>query len=201
VRAALALFAAALTALAACGDARVRSPSAGSTQTTDTATAATYESARWGYSMTVPAGWHRADRPTSATTEPVEILALATYPPRAGNEDCGPLALGGFDADEVLVLILERGLDPSSEWLDFPPRPAHFAFEPGKTSESAECVSSKRQIPLRDHWFNFTDEGRHFHVLVAIGAEALPERAREAYRILDSLRFDRSVKPDWRSSG
>ena len=48
--------------------------------------------------------------------------------------------------------------------------------------------------------FRFTDAGRHFHVLVAIGAEAPSSAEADAYRLLDSLHFDPSVKPDWRSS-
>jgi hypothetical protein len=191
----------ALTALAACGEAPVASPGADPVETTTTPTAGAYDSPRWGYSVNIPPGWNRAEGPVTSLVDPAEILTVATYPPRAGNEDCGPVTFGGFDDDEVFVTILERGIDPASDWPDFPPRPARFAFEPGMSSEFAECLSTRRNIPLKDHWFRFTDEGRHFHVLVAIGAEALPERAREAYRILDSLRFDPSVKPDWRSSG
>jgi hypothetical protein len=191
-------LAAALTALAACGAEPAGSPGGGSAQTTTTPT---YENARWGYTVSIPPGWHRAEEPLSATTEPVEILAVATYRARAGDEDCGPLVFGGFDSGEVLVTILERGLGPESEWPDFPPRPAHFEFEPGLTSESADCFGATRHVALRSHWFNFTDVGRHFHVLVAIGADAPAARAREAYRMIDSLRLDPSVKPGWRSSG
>jgi hypothetical protein len=98
-------------------------------------------------------------------------------------------------------MVLERGRDPASGWPDFPPRPAHFSFEPGMSSEFAACLRTRHGIPLRDHWFRFTDAGRHFHVLVAIGAHAPPDAERDAYRMLDSLRFDPRVKPDWRSSG
>jgi hypothetical protein len=163
--------------------------------------AATYDDPERGFSVRIPAGWHRATRPLTPLTEPVERLVVATYRPRAGSDRCGPLAFGGFDADEVLISVLERGLDPDSEWRDFPPRPARFAFEAGMTSEFTECLRTTEGIPLKDHWFTFTDAGRHFHVLVAIGADAPPEAARDAYRMLDSLRFDPSVKPDWRASG
>jgi hypothetical protein len=54
---------------------------------------------------------------------------------------------------------------------------------------------------MLDYWFGFGDAGRAFHVLVAIGRNARPELRRDAFRILDSLRFDPSVKPDWRASG
>ena len=131
----------------------------------------------------------------------MEILAVATYPVEHGDEGCGPLALRGFGAEEVVVTILERGRNPGSSWPDFPPQPANFTFEPGMSSEFTECVRTTRGIPLRDHWFRFTDGGRHFHVLVAIGEAAPPGAERDAYRMLDSLRFDPSVKPDWDSTG
>jgi hypothetical protein len=131
----------------------------------------------------------------------VEILVLATYPLERGDHSCGPLAFAGFDADEAVVMVLERGRDASSEWRDFPPRPTHFSFEPGMTSEFTECLRTTRGLRVKDHWFRFTDGGRHFHVQVAIGESARPHAARDAYRILDSLRFDPSVKPDWDSAG
>ena len=132
--------------------------------------------------MRIPSGWHRADRALTSLTDPVETLVVATYPPRSSSERCGPLPFEGFDVNEAFVTVLERGLDPESVWPDFPPRPAHFAFE-------------------GDHWFRFTDAGRHFHVLVVIGAEAPASAEADAYGLLDSLQFDPSVKPDWRSSG
>jgi hypothetical protein len=162
---------------------------------------ATYENPRRGFSVSFPAGWQRAEGGLSSLIDPVETLVVATYRPRPDDHSCGPLAFAGFDADEALVILLERGLDPSSEWPDFPPRPRRFEYEPGMTSEFTECLRTTRGIPLRDHWFRFTDAGRHFHVLVAIGADAPAETGREAYRILDSLWIDPAVRPDWRSAG
>lgn len=165
------------------------------------ATAERWESQEHGFSLVIPPGWHRAEEPLSNLTDPLEILAIGTFSPHRIGADCGPVGLGNFEGDDVLISILERGQDPASEWTDFPPRPDRFAFEPGMTSESADCFSERQGIALRDHWFGFTDAGRHFHVLVVIGDRASFERAREAYRILDSLRFDASVTPDWRSAG
>jgi hypothetical protein len=179
--------------LAACG--------AGADPAPRPASLETYDYPRAGYSVDIPPGWHRADSRITALADPVERLVAATYPPRQGTEDCGPVEFGGFEADEALVVVLERGRDPSSDWPDFPPRPARFAYEPGMSSEFPECLRTMRNIALKDHWFRFTDEGRHFHVLVAIGADAPPGTERQAYSILDSLRFDPSVKPDWHSAG
>jgi hypothetical protein len=147
-----------------------------------------YESAEWGYSVTIPPGWQRAERPLATMTDPVEILVAATYRPRPGSQGCGPVALDGFDADEALVTILEREGGPRSGWPGFPPRPARFAFDAGMSSEFTDCLRTTRGIPLRDHWFAFTDAGRYFHVLVAIGADAPASAEAKAYRMLDSLR-------------
>jgi hypothetical protein len=187
--------------LVACGNDRAASEAAGPVPAPVEPAPGRYEDARWGYSVLIPPGWHRAERPVTALTDPVETLVVATYRPRSGDERCGPLAFAGFDANQALVTVLERGLDPQSEWPDFPPRPRHFAYEGGQSSEFSECLSTTEGIPLKDHWFRFTDAGRHFHVLVAIGGDAPPSAEGEAYGLLNSLRFDPSVKPDWRSSG
>jgi hypothetical protein len=47
----------------------------------------------------------------------------------------------------------------------------------------------------------FGDAGRLFHVLVAIGGSAPARVRREAFRILDSARFDPNVKPRLHSTG
>jgi hypothetical protein len=187
--------------LVACGDGPDGSAVAGTVPAAVEPAPGIYEDARWGYSVLIPPGWHRAERPLTTLTDPVETLVVATYRPRSGSERCGPLAFGGFDANEALVIVLERGLDPESEWPDFPPRPRRFAYEAGQTSEFTECLRVAEGDPLKAHWFRFTDAGRHFHVLVAIGGEAPASAEAEAYGMLDGLRFDPSVKPDWPSSG
>jgi hypothetical protein len=184
-----------------CGDDPAGSEAAGTVPAPVEPAPGTYVSARWGYSVRIPPGWHRAERPITPLTDPVETLVVATYRPSPGQEGCGQLTFRGFDSNEALVIVLERGLDPESAWPDFPPRPAHFAYEAGQTSDFTQCLRTTEGIPRKAHWFRFTDAGRHFHVLVAIGAEA-PRSAEEvAYSLLDSLQFDPSVKPDWPSSG
>jgi hypothetical protein len=170
-----------------CGNDRAGSQVAGSAPVPVEPASGIYENARWGYSVRIPPGWHRAARPLTALADPVETLLVATYRPRSGSEGCGPLAFGGFDANDALVTVLERGLDPASDWRDFPPRPAHFAYEAGQSSEFTECLRTTEGIRLKDHWFRFTDAGRHFHVLVAIGADAPPSAEAQAYGLLDSL--------------
>jgi hypothetical protein len=52
-----------------------------------------------------------------------------------------------------------------------------------------------------DHWFEFTDGGRHFHVDVAFGPRTPAATRRQAWAILDGLRVGRTVRPDWNSAG
>jgi hypothetical protein len=186
--------------LIGCGDDPARSEATGAVPAPIEPAPGIYVSARWGYSVRIPPGWHRAERPITPLTDPVETLVVATYRPSPGQEGCGQLAFRGFDSNEALVIVLERGLDPESAWPDFPPRPARFAFEAGQSSDFSECLPTTEGIPRKAHWFRFTDAGRHFHVLVAIGGEAPSSADAEAYGLLDSLEFDPSVKPDWRSS-
>jgi hypothetical protein len=190
-----------VTVAAGCGGATAaRTHTGGSTA--DTEGWSRYEDARWGYSVSMPPGWHRAARRlTPALTDPVEIFVAATYPPEPGALDCGPLALTGFDSDQAMVAILERGADAGADWSDFPPRPDRFHYEPGMSSEFTDCLRKSRGVALKDHWFRFTDAGRHFHALVAIGESAYPGAMVDAYRMLDSMRFDPNVKPDWHAAG
>jgi hypothetical protein len=45
------------------------------------------------------------------------------------------------------------------------------------------------------------DAGRHFHVLVAFGPRTPAEIQQQAWAILDGLRVDLALAPDWKSSG
>ncbi|HWK27632.1 MAG TPA: hypothetical protein VNS09_13775 [Solirubrobacter sp.] len=162
-----------------------------------------YHSVRWGYTVTVPDGWYRAaDTLTPNLDDPREVLTVATFPLHYREGKCAQFpssALSDMGTTDVLLTVQERGTDPRSRWHDFPPRPAEFRFQPGQGSEAVDCVSG----PVRfvDHWFRFTDGGRHFHVEVALGTAAPEAARRAAYAILDSLRIDPNVTPDWTSSG
>jgi hypothetical protein len=50
-------------------------------------------------------------------------------------------------------------------------------------------------------WFNITDAGRHFHVLMVFGPSVPRDVRRDGWRVLNSLRLDGDVEPDWPASG
>lgn len=173
----------------------------------------TYHSVRWGYDVSLPAGWHRATHSlTPNITDPVEILAVATFPFHPGQELCTTTgALARVRPAGALVTIQERGIGAYGG-PDFPSRPVRFRPDPrlpGR-SEWPYCAAAQpnqrryrpvRPVPMRDYYFGFGDAGRAFHVLVAIGRKAPGSVRRNAFLVLDSLRFDPRVKPGWKTSG
>jgi hypothetical protein len=203
----LGVAAVAVAALVGCGDRQIERGEPAQSASAK-APGWTYEDRRWGYSVTFPSNWHRAGRSlTPSITDPVEILSLATFPLREGDELCG--ARGGGPLARVepagaLVTIQERGRGAYGG-ADFPPRPSHFRPDPALPGRSTWPYCAVRPgdppLPMLDYWFGFGDAGRAFHVLVAVGRSAPAGVRRDAFRILDSLRFDANVKPDWQSSG
>jgi hypothetical protein len=158
---------------------------------------------RRGFRVSLPPGWHRAEQSLSPSMgDPVEILLVGTFPLDESRGLCRSLT--GIPPDQALVTIQERGRGayggPS-----FPPRPATFQPDPRLpgTSTWPYCVNGDDEppIPMDDYWFGFGDAGRAFHVFVGIGREASPDVTGQAFQILDTLRFDPEVKPDWRSAG
>jgi hypothetical protein len=160
-----------------------------------------HEDERRGYSVRVPDSWSVAQRSlTPSYTDPLEILAAATFPLRDGDELCGS-ALPRVAPAGALVTVQERGAGALGG-TDFPPRPDSFRADPSLPGSSTwPYCAGKEPIPMQDYWFGFSDAGRAFHVLVAVGPSAPPELRRDAFRMLDTLRFDAGVKPDWRASG
>jgi hypothetical protein len=155
-----------------------------------------------GLAVDLPAGWQRAGASlTPRLTEPREVLSVGTFPLRPGGDRCSHMAeraLADIGPQDAFITLQERGYDPSSAWTEFPPRPQRFGPGLGSASEAGGCAPGAR---FTDHWFGFSEAGRHFHVLVAFGPEAPPPVRDQAWAVLDSLRIDPSVQPDWPSSG
>ncbi|MEY2440843.1 MAG: hypothetical protein QOJ46_269 [bacterium] len=155
-----------------------------------------------GIAVTLPRGWQRAPRSlTPHLTDPREVVAVGTFPLRYRRTLCAHMpgsALEDLGPRDAFVTLQERGLDRGSSWKGFPRRPKHFGPRLGAASEANGCAPKAH---FTDHWFGFTDGGRHFHVLVAFGPKASANTRRQARTILDGLRIDPKVRPDWPSSG
>jgi hypothetical protein len=158
---------------------------------------------RRGFRVSLPPGWHRAERSLSPTiVDPVEILLVASFPVDESRGLCRTIA--DIPPDEALVTIQERGRGAAGQ-ASFPPRPEAFEPDPklpgGSTWPYCLDGDHRAPIPIDDYWFGFGDAGRAFHVLVGLGKEAPPQLSEEAFAILDTLRFDPEAKPDWPASG
>jgi hypothetical protein len=167
------------------------------------ATSATQPRTDLGHGLTVqlPKGWEAAHTNlTPHLLDPREEMSVGTFPLRYRPGLCAQLPSGtleGLRPRDAFITLQERGLNSRSSWPDFPPRPVRFGPQLGGASEVEACVKPAR---FTDHWFSFTDGGRHFHVLVVFGLQASRQVEDQAWAILDSLRVDPRVQPDWRAS-
>jgi hypothetical protein len=140
----------------------------------------------------------------SELTDPREILALATFPLHrhvATNcEAFAGTARTQMHRGDVVLTVQERGYDRDSAWLDFPPRPEPFGPDDPQSGEAGDQACGDPP-GTTVYWRNFSEAGRHFHTLVVAGPDAPDGVRAQAWRILDSLRFDPGRVPAWVSSG
>jgi hypothetical protein len=156
-----------------------------------------------GFEVSVPPGWRlSAESLTPKLTDPRELLSAATFPLRYRDSTCNHVPAGALETmgpADGFVTVLERGRDPGSSWSEFPPRPGNFGD--GATPERGDVAGCLRGEPsVVEYWIPFTDADRHFYAMVVVGPDAPAEVRADAFEILDRLRFDRAVQPEWRAS-
>ena len=149
----------------------------------------TYRDSVHGFSVLVPPGWHRATESlTPQLADPVTILSLGTGPLRVAT-DCAHLAEVAVAAAApagAFVSVEERSRASAAE-----PRPRPLPLP--TTSAGGECAP--RGAEVRVELLSFSDSGRTFHLLVAIGSRADPAMRHQARQVLESLTFDRQEPP------
>ena len=137
-----------------------------------------------GVRYTIPAGWHAARSSlTPHLTNPREVLSVGTGALPAGGS-CAQFpsaALAAMRPTDALVTVQER----LGSFRGFPARAKRFSLGSPDTSEAQACAGGNRS--MHTYWFEFRQDGRGFHVLVAIGVSAPAARVREALAVLDSL--------------
>jgi hypothetical protein len=150
-----------------------------------------FQSVRYHYSVRYPSNWHRASRSlTPHLSDPHEILTVGTGRLPVGGPRCAQVPVSALEAvgpTGALVSIQERA--PATADGGFPPRPARFGFHAERLEISA-CLASRAR-PLVE-MVPFTDHGRRFYALVALGRTATAQTRDEALRVLDGLRFSRA---------
>ena len=128
-----------------------------------------------GVTYSLPAGWHVASRSlTPHLVNPREVFTAGTGRLVAQDGRCAQMpsaALAAMTPGDVLVTVQERFGSEQG----FPARPQRFALV-AQRSEAETCAGPHPAFV--SHWSEFRDNGRAFHVLVAVGQERFP-RARE----------------------
>lgn len=170
------IVAAVLLALAGCGE----------EGTAEEARWVAYHDSELGFAVRYPPDWHRAEeRLTPQLGDPTEILSLGTYPLHVGSPRCGnyPVrALDEFGPTDAFISIQEREHPVAGEFL---PRSVFHA--PMDTRTGRFCVPDSDRA---DDWLFFSDSGRGFYAIVALGTEASPETRRALVDVLNSLQFE-----------
>lgn len=168
--------AAALLALAGCGE---------EGRSEDAAGWVAYHDPDAGLAVRYPEDWQRAEeRLTPNLHDPTEVLSLGTYPLRQGGDRCAHMpvrALEDFGPEDAFLSIQERATPGKGE---FGPRPIFDVPDDRRTGRF--CVPDPQRA---DEWLFFTDQGRGFYAIVALGTEASPETRDELVQVLNSLQF------------
>ena len=159
--------------------------------TTDIASMPTwtrYKSREAAYVVEYPSTWYRAeDRLTPELLDPLEVLAVGTYPLRSGGDRCQhhPVnALEDLGPSDAFIALYERA-DPSPG--DYPKRPQRLSGLLEDLPRSGRfCVPDPERL---DTWVPFSDGDRAFYLLVAIGKTAPDETRAQVTKILDSFRL------------
>jgi len=154
-----------------------------------------------GFTVSLPPGWRLSTESlTPELLDPRERLSAATFPLVYRHGACNHMpdgALREMGPADGFVTVQERGGSPGAA--GFPPRPPSFGASVEQSDgDIASCLG--HSADTREYWIPFRDAHRRFYALVVLGVRA-PQRTRdEAFGILDRLRFDPTVQPDWKSS-
>ncbi len=136
-----------------------------------------------GITVAYPSAWHRAARTlTPHLVDPVQVLAVATYPLRGGGRRCGNVpenAARDLGRRDVLVWITEL-----RDVHGFLPRAHPVVLGPATRTDLGVCARRR----LEEHYVQFRDHDRGFYAHVVFGADASAANRAAARRVLESLR-------------
>jgi hypothetical protein len=154
-----------------------------------------YTSGRYGFSVPVPAGWHRSHpRLVPKLLDPREILSLGNFGMRVGGGgNCGREPKAAIDAmkpGDALVTVQEVAVFPklrSHLRQNFSARPRRFGLD--ELQGGAWLGDSRTAGPMRYAKLVFSDRGRAFEALVYVDGPPGLALRREVEAILGGLRF------------
>jgi hypothetical protein len=153
-----------------------------------------FDNSSAGISLTVPDGWHATMRRFTPLVDPYERATLTSYPVEgdARPRGCSPDGLlEQMPRTGVVASLLEYMDGAARRSVD--PRPRHFRLRTN-AFEGFDCFGTP---PGRAgaYAFNFSDSGRAFQLLVAVGRDATPTSRLAATRALDSIRIEPCDRP------
>ncbi len=163
----------------------------GSTTTTTAVPAASqFHDATNHFTITIPAGWYRAEQPLAPwLVSPHEILSLATVPlapiPLDGNQAACP-------SEIPKAAVQHLGPDDAYLWIgEWIPGEGTYTAEPRPPASAA--LHWQHECPLPDGitatGATFRDQNRDFTVHLVLGGHASARRT-QLYAILDSFHPD-----------
>jgi hypothetical protein len=143
-----------------------------------------------GLTVELPPGWHTSGVSLTPNLgpDPREVLAAANYLLRYRPHDCAQVPVSALEdlGQRGAFVELEERLRAGAQYRsEFPPRPAHFGPWLGGPSEASACAPG---VHMSEHWFGFTDHGRHFYGRVAFGPAASKDTQDDTWGLLDSLK-------------
>jgi hypothetical protein len=150
-----------------------------------------FHSERHDLTVQYPPGWTRAaQRLTPSLTDPLEILALGTYPLRVGGDTCAQFPVNAIEdlgpTDALIWLAERRGPTSGAESL---PSSFELLTGSGEGDESPDCLSTPKDFWHRN--VEFSEDGRVFELYLAHGNAATGSTSEMA-GILDNLSLDAS---------
>lgn len=142
-----------------------------------------------GLRISYPSDWVRAeDNLTPNLASPREVLSLGTFPLEPGGPGCANVptnALIDLGPEDVFLTLQGRQPGPDSE-----DRPV-FGPGVGIDMESLEfpyCLPEAERFEIGAmQWVHFSDAGRGFYLLVAIGRDTSAETVDQVWTVANSL--------------
>ena len=139
------------------------------------------------FRVTVSADWHWAEESlTPKLTDPRELFATGTFPLEFREMECEHLpgsVLREISSSDAFLTVQERVSEVASDV--YPGRPDDFRQKEDRPADGFECVP--QDAPYDTYWMPFSDAGRNFYALLAIGKDAGAETKDDAWAALNSF--------------
>ena len=150
---------------------------------------------RHGYSVEVPSGWEVAPSPLIVQASPADILSMGTFPLRGGGDRCVHVPVASLEAlgtTDGFVSVI-GGFPENGSYVPRIARPEDFAelLDGVDDGDAYQCMSPVQRLDLGVlRWVQFSDQGRGFLLLVAIGREASEATFAEVAAVLNTIVFE-----------